>query len=472
MDLKKIYQNFLIASISRAITAVIGLIIIGFLTRHLGQAGYGAYETILAYLFIFTVLADFGLHIIHVREISRNPEKERFISGNIFTLRLLSLVLVIASAVVISLFLPYSSEVKGGILVATIFVFFSSLSQILSGIFQKYNAFYFVSFSDILSRLIQLGLIIYAINSGLGLLTFIWILSLTAGLQFGIIFFISRRFIDFPLVLDFSYAKKILKFSLPVALSILFTAIYIRTDTLMLSLMKSQADVGIYRLAAKLLETIVFFPALLVELAMPSFSKFAFDIGNTFKNIFNKIFNSLLILAVPAVVYLVILPKSIVLILGGNQFLDSALPLQILAFVVGLVFLNNLIGKALISLELQRTGMWIYLSGAILNIGANFLAIPRYSYIGASFTTLITEILVTLMMFSVLYKKTGFSPEIKKIAKPALSGLAMILVVYWLRGSNILIPFFSGLTIYFSALYLLKGFTKEELKEILKPQRV
>ncbi len=467
MDLHRIYKNFFIASVSRLFTAVVGLIIIGFLTRHLGQIGYGIYETILSYLFIFTILADFGLHIVHVREISRHPEKEEFISGNIFTLRFISLILVIILAVIVGSFLPYSAETKTGILIATIFVLFSSLSQILSGIFQKYHTFYLVSFSDILTRLIQLGLVFYAIKAGFGLLAFVWILSITSGLQFAIVFFLSRRFIKFPFTFDFSYAREVLKVSLPVAASILFTAIYIRTDALMLSLMKPASDVGIYRLAAKLLETIVFFPALLVELTMPSFSSFAFEARHVFKIIFIKIFNILFILAVPVVVFLTVLSHSIVLILGGQEFLSSALPLKILAFVVGLVFLNNLGGRALIALELQRTGMWIYISGAVLNIVANLLVIPKYSYIGASFTTLITEIVVTIMMFLIIYQKTGFTAEMKRIYKPILAGLIMALVIYKFKEFNILVPFFLGLAVYSLVLYFIGGFTKKNIEEIL-----
>lgn len=472
MNLHDIYKNFFVASVSRLITAIVGLVIISFLTRYLGQAGYGAYETVLSYLFIFTVLADFGLHVVHVREISRHPKEEKFISSNIFTLRLISLFIVIVLALIIGKFLPYPKEVKDGIMVASIFVLFSSLSQILSGIFQKYNTFYFVSFADILTRLIQLGLVFYAIRFGYGFPAFIWILSLTAAMQFGVIFLISRRFIKFSLALDIEFTKKILKTSLPVALSLLFTAIYIRTDVLMLSLMKSQSEVGIFRLASKLLEAVVFFPALLVELTMPSFSHLALGAKELFSQIFKKTFNILLILAIPTVVFLIVLSRPIIFILGGNEFIDSALPLKILALVVGLVFLNNLGGKALIAADFQKTGMWIYISGAILNIGLNFLVIPKFGYLGAAFTTLMTEILVTTAMFYVLYVKIGFSPEIKKTFKLIIAGLAMSLVAYYFDGQNILAPLVLGSIAYFSLIYLLGCISKEELREILKPQRV
>ena len=428
MNFRRIYQNFFIAALSRLLTALIGLVIIGVLTRELGQTGYGAYETVLSYLFIFTVLADFGLHVVHVREISRLPAKalpglrsrscfggvgaqaghgpeERFISGNIFTLRLVLVLLTVLAAALVAAFLPYPAEVKNGIIIASAFVVFSSLSQILAGIFQKHENFYFVSASDLVSRLVQMALVIWAAKNNHGMVSFLAILSLSAGLQFGIILSLSRRLVDFRLGIDWDYAKRILKSSLPIALSILFTAIYIRTDALMLSLMKPAADVGIYRLPAKLLETLVFFPALLVELAMPSFSYLAFRAKDQFYAAYWKIFNFLLAIAVPVVALLYFFAEEVVVILGGSEFAASAGPLRILSLVIGLVFLNNLNGKVLITLDLQKKGVIVYLSGAVLNIVLNFIFITKYSYIGASLTTLVTEVIVTVWMFGILFRE-------------------------------------------------------------------
>lgn len=385
--------------------------VIGVLTRSLGQSGYGAYETVLSYLFIFTVLADFGLHIVHVREISRHGEKERFISGNIFTLRLVLVLSAVSLAILVSIFIPYPTEVKNGILVASIFVFFSSLSQILAGIFQKYENFYLVSISDFVSRIVQLVLVFWAAKNNQGIVPFLAILSITTALQFAIIFVLSKRFIDFSLGLDWTYAKKILKTSFPIALSILFTAIYIRTDALMLSLMKPAADVGIYRLPAKLLETLVFFPALLVELAMPSFSYLALKTSDLFSKAYQKIFNTLLLIAVPTVVGLFFFAEEVVFILGGSEFAASAAPLKVLALVIGLVFLNNLNGKILITLDLQKRGVIVYLFGAILNIVLNLVFIPRYSYMGAAWTTLVTEVIVTVWIFGIVSRSKVFDPR-------------------------------------------------------------
>ena len=53
--------------------------------------------------------------------------------------------------------------------------------------------------------------------------------------------------------------------------------IYFKLDTVMLSFMKDQIDVGIYGLAYKILENLIFFPAMFVGLIMPLLSKHAFS---------------------------------------------------------------------------------------------------------------------------------------------------------------------------------------------------
>ncbi|MBI4120066.1 MAG: oligosaccharide flippase family protein, partial [Parcubacteria group bacterium] len=139
-----IRHNFGIAVLSRLIVGGISLVIVGLLTRALGPAGYGQYSLILAYLFVVSALADLGLYTLLVREISKTGADEKFIASNIFTFRLVSVIGFLGLGVLISLFLPYSGEIRLGILIAGIFAVFSSLAQALTGIFQKYLKLYYV----------------------------------------------------------------------------------------------------------------------------------------------------------------------------------------------------------------------------------------------------------------------------------------------------------------------------------------
>lgn len=460
---KKFSENLIIAIGSRVITALIGLIVIGLISRHLGQAGFGSYATILNYLIFFSIFADFGLHFFHVREISRNQEKEEFISSNIFTLRLILLIFISLFSVLISLFLPYAKEIKIGILIATNFITFSSLSQIIGGIFQKYNSFYIISISDVLSRIIQLILVFLAIKKNLGVLAFISITSFISLIHFLIIFQLSKKFLKIILKINWLFIKEVLKKSYPIALSILFSAIYLRIDVLMLSLLKSREDVGIYGISVKVLETILFFPALYTELIMPSLSYSALKLKKDFYEILRKAFNILIIFGVLTVVYLFVLAPKISIIVGGKDFLISYRPTQILSFAIGLIFLGNLGGKALIALDFQKQAMWIYFTGAIFNIIANLIFIPRWSYLGASFVFLLTQILVTSLIFSLIYKKIKEKMDFNIIIKSFSAGLITAFTIYKFRETNILIPLFIGLIVYLFILYIIKGFKNEDL---------
>jgi len=114
--------------------------------------------------------------------------------------------------------------------------------------------------------------------------------------------------------------------------------------------------------------------------------------------------------------------------------------------------------------------MWIYITGALFNVISNIIVIPKYGYIGASFTTLITETIVIFLIFWLIYKKTQYEIEFSVFKKSIVAGIIMALVIYNLKSLNILIPGIIGLLVYFPILYFIKGFTKNDLKDLI-PKR-
>ncbi|MBI2627039.1 MAG: flippase [Parcubacteria group bacterium] len=473
MRLERISFNVLFAIFSRVITGGIGLFVIAVMSRSLGQAGYGNYSTILSYMLIFSVVGDLGLYTLLVREISRNDKEESYIASNFFTLRLITIAVTAILAILISEFLtPYPRLVKDGLIVGTIFLVFSSLTQVLSGIYQKYLRFYLISFADILSSLVQLAIILFVASKGRDLLPYVWAASIASLVQFSIVFINVQKLVPISLHISFSFWRKILKDSLPVAVSLVFTVIYFRIDTIMLSLIKTPNEVGIYSIAAKVLEVIIFLPALYMGLVMPVLSKEAVSNVTNFRRIFKKTFDILAAFSVPTVVFLAILSAKIVVIVGGSTFLASYQPLFILAFAVGLIFFGNLVGRAAVALDLQKRSMWIYLGGAILNIILNLLLIPSFSFNGAAFATLMTELFITLALFRLVSVNSGAKIDYFRFFKFLFLGLAMALVIYPLRNQFILIPVFVGSLVYFGGVYAFKIFSREDLISLIKEGRL
>lgn len=466
----KIAYNTLISAGSRVIGLAISLITIGLLTRYLGQAGFGQYATILAFLYFFTVMADLGLYSICLREISRPEADEKKIASNAFSLRLSAGFFIFALAPLAAYFFPYTNQVKVGVLIGAVGFWLMSNQQVLMGVFQKYLRMDKVALAEFLSRLSQLALVALFIWLKLGFLFIVGAMAGAALINFLLTFYFSRAHISISLQFDFSFWRSLLKESLPLALAIIFTMIYFKMDTLMLSLMKSAAEVGIYSLAYKFLESLLFFPAMFVGLVMPLMSKYAISDRNKFRETNQKSLTVILIFVIPLIVGTLFLSKKIVLLIAGPDFILSAGVLNILIIAAAIIFSGVLFSNMIISLKKQKKLAYIYGLGALLNLTANFILIPKYSYYGAALTTLLTELIVTLLMVFVLYRFLRGLLPLTLLIKSLLAGLTMALLLYLLPDWNLFVLIILASLVYFSYLWLIGGFSSRQFLSLIKKE--
>jgi len=473
--IKKIAYNTVFSAGARIIAVALSLFSLGIIARYLGKEGFGDYSLILSFLYVFNILADLGLYSLMTREISRPGADENKIASNIFTLRIVALFIFLALAVSLVWLFPYTERVKLGVVIASFGYLFLSASQVLMGIFQKYLKIDRAGLADIVGRLIQLGLVIIFIYFKLGLFWLLISLNISCIVNFVLNWIFAKKCLRFGLAFDFSFWKTIIKEALPIAASIVLTIVYFKFDTIFLSLgainrssENPMADVGVYNIAYKILEGLIFFPSMFVGLIMPILSRLAVSDKEQFKRVFQKIFDVLIIFIVPVVIGLLVLSLPIVVLIGGRDFIDSASVLKILSIAVGLIFFGNLFGSSIIALNKQKIGAYIYLSGMIFNIITNLIFIPKYSYFGAAWTTVATELLVTILMFWLIYKNIKYLPSLGVATKSLLAGLIMFLFLYYLKGQNLFLLVGGGAIIYFTFLYLIKGITKEEINLLIK----
>lgn len=469
--LQKISYNLGIATLSRLILAGISLVVVGILTRYLGPDGFGQYSAVFAYLYIFTALADLGLYTVLVREISKDGAKEASIASKIFTLRFFIILgfAVLADALVFAF--PYPWQVKMGVLIASLFSVSSSLAQVLTGIFQKHLRLYLVSVSDVIARLVQVGALILLVRFETGFLWFVGVVAFAGVINFGLIFYFARTLTLVRFNIDWKYWKETLKTALPIAVSLVLVLIYFKLDTVMLSVMKPAYDVGIYSVAYKILEAVIFLPAIYIGLIMPILSRHAFTERAEFIKTFRKAFDVISIFAVWFSGYLFIMSDWVVRIIGGADFVAAGPVLKILSIAIFLIFFGNLGGNAIIALNLQKKAMWIYFTGAVVNVGGNLLLIPKYTYFAAASTTVATELLITFLMFELIRKNTTATACKVVLGKAALAMIIAAMLMLPLRGSFVWASL--AWLAYFPILFAFGGFTKTDIREIIsikKPQ--
>ena len=468
MSVRKIAYNTLISAGARIVGLALSLITLGYITRYLGTSQFGQYSTVLAFLYLFVVFADLGLYSICVREISKPGADEKKIASNAFTIRLFFGLFVFALAPLIGLLFPYPGSVKTGILVGASGYWFLSSQQVLIGVFQKYLKMDRIALAEISSRIANLILVIVVIWKKLG---FLYIIAAFCGgpaVSFIITFLFARKYILIKLSFDFAYWKKILKESLPLGFASILTMVYFKLDTVMLSIFKSQTDVGIYGLAYKILESLLFFPAVLVGVVMPLMSKHALADPAKFKKITQKTLDILIVLIAPLIAAVFCLAPRIILFISGPEYLQAAAVLDVLIIATGIIYIAVLLSNMIIAIEKQKTLIYIYSFGAVFNIIANLIFIPKYSYFGAAATTLATELLVTICMVIALWRVQKNIPSFGLVWKGALAASVMALAIFWLANLNLFIIIILASLVYFSALYLLGGFTFKDILLLIK----
>lgn len=460
---KKVAYNLLISVLAKVVTLIIGLVTIGLITRYLGQSGFGEFSTILAFLFVFSVLADLGLYSITLKEISKDGTDEKKIIGNVFSFRLISGFLIFSAAALIGFIFPYSWSIKIGILIASLGYWSMSSSQILIGAFQKYLRMEKVALADGFSRLIQLGLILFFIQKNSGFFSIVWAFSIASLINLFLLLVFIQKHIPFKLEFDFVFLKKTLIQSYPLALGAVLTMFYFKMDTVLLSLMKPSSDVGIYSLPYRILEVLIFFPSMFTGLIMPFLSKYVFTEPEKLKNIIQKSWDLLLITIIPLTTGILFLSKRVILLLGSSEFIKSVDVLNILIFATAIIFMSNLLYNIIVVLEKQKQFIWIFGVGAVLNIVSNLIFIPKYSYYATSINTVITEFLVAGLMLLVIYRTLNYFPSSKLFFKSFFASLAMAAALYFLSGWPLLALLTISILIYFIFLYLLRGVSKEDI---------
>ena len=324
-----------------------------------------------------------------------------------------------------------------------------------------------VAIGELVGKIFQVAMIIFAVKYNLGFLAIIWTLLLNMLVSFLIVFLWSRRYIKFRPAFDFAVWKKFLKESYPVGISAIIVFAYFKLDTILLSILKTSSDVGIYNAAYKVLENISFFPAMFVGLVMPIMSRYIFHERKKFELVADKTFKVFLILTVPLFIGTVFLAPGIIRLIGGAGFSESVPVLRLLAAAMVFIFFGNFFTNVIIAGSLQRKLMGILLFCAIFNVSLNLILIPRFSYIGAAVTSSLTEGLVVLLSCFIAWKNLKYFPSFAKIFPILVSGAGMALVFFYFRSLNFFLLAAAGVFAYGLLLWLFKAVSFEEVESLI-----
>ncbi|MCR4280389.1 MAG: flippase, partial [Candidatus Komeilibacteria bacterium] len=352
---RKVAYNTAVQFIGKVLSTIFGVFIVALITRHLGQDGYGQYTTTLAFVQFFAVIVDLGLYLVLIQEISADNSDEKKSVSNIFTMRLVTALFFFTLAPLLVLFFPYAAIVKQGVILMSLSFFLFTLAQVLVALFQKHLKMDTVIVAEVAGRAVFLGSVALFVFLNKGLLWIILGNLIFNILYLGIIYLRARGLVKFQLAFDWSYWRHVVHRAWPIALTSLLTLVYFKADTLILSIFRSEAEVGIYGATYKVLEILGTFPHMFLGLILPILTAayVAKDIAK-FKRIYQKVFDFFLVITLPLIVGTMFLADKIMVLIAGPEFLASGGVLKILIWATVIIFFGGLFGYVILAIDRQK----------------------------------------------------------------------------------------------------------------------
>ncbi len=486
---QKVAFNSSVIMFGRLAGILVSLITVKILTSKLGPAGYGEFAAILNYIAFFATLADFGFYWILVRELSQGNEdrsKSDYIIGNVIALRSVFATIVLACAVLAVYLVPaglvpiLTAPVKVGVMVVALATFWQSLNMTYVAIFQTHYRMDRPVLADVVGRIVSLAVLIPFVVWHLNVAWLVSAMVFGSMATFAINLYFAQRYSTFSLRFNFGYWSKLMRQSAVLGVVSVLALIYFKVDGVLLSILKTSTEVGIYSAPYKIIEIVNFFPAAFMGIVFVALANRWRDNKAGAANLVNRAIEVMIVLSLPVLVGGFILAGPIMRFVSSEAYANThtftailfgySIPisgivvLKMLLVAVGIDFFANIFGKAIIAFGSQQLLLWPNVVAVVLNIGLNLYLIPRWSYAGAALVTIATEAMVLMVQVILMRRFVQLCIPWLMIGRTILAVLGMALVLLWLGEVNVLISLPVGAGTYLALATLTGAISKETLR--------
>ena len=420
MSLKRIVAlNTFWQFLAKAIGVGFSLITIALLTNYLGLDGYGDYMFITSAVVIFGGLTDWGTATIGVREAARATKDRPLLLGNLIALRFLLALFSILFFIVFAFLFPFKTGnlnlVRLGLLVSSLLLLTNNLKSSFGIAFQSSLKMQKQALVQVATAFLVFVFTFTFIRLEFGFIWLIFTLVLASASTVFLAAFIFFRQEKVILRLDKKITRELLVESLPMGLILIFFTLDRQIDTILLGAIKGSGAVGIYALSGRINGVVLLGAAFLMNALLPVLSQVK-DKREKVQKIFGRVFWLIFLMGFLAGVLVFVFSPLMIKLLTRSSFLEfssSVLVLRIFSLSLFFSYFNHLTGYTLVAFGKQRSYLLVAGIALVFNVVANLWAINSYSFLGAAWVTVITEVIVFVLTFLLLKQQLNLYPKSK-----------------------------------------------------------
>ncbi len=381
-----------------------GLFVGIWVARYLGPEQFGLLSYAQSFVFLFTAIATLGLDSIVVRELVKDNSQRNVLLGTAFVLKL------IGSLCILPL-LWFGVQFTSNDSYTNLLIFI-----IASGtIFQSFNVIDFYYQSSVLSKYVAFAnTITLAISS---IIKIVLILNQSSLLAFAIVGVFDTVILSLGLIyfylqktqhslrewrFDKVVAKRLLKDSFPLIIVSLLTVIYARIDQIMIKELLGSYEVGLFSASVRITEAWLFVPVVIANSVFPSIIT-SRNITNLYKTRLRALYQMVIFIGLSVALIVSLTSSSIIELMYGTEYIDGSNVLAIRIWETLFAAIGTVVAKWIIAENLQSKSIIFVFYGAITNLVANYILIPKIGIEGAAVSSLLS-IIMTVILIPLCYK--------------------------------------------------------------------
>ena len=404
--------------VDKGIRLVGGLVIGVWVARYLAPENFGLLNVIISLQGLLLVILGLGLDPVLVRYLARYPSRESVILGT--SIRLRGIVAIVVG--LLCLMLPVLGFFPGiplwlwGVLFLT---FLLNPFLLIRQWFESRVSSKYVVISELGAFVLSSILKIIGVVCHFSVSWFVFVIvseTLLGIVGYGIVYLRQRTAMSWQF--SWRIARMLLRQSWPLLLSSAAITVYMRIDQVMVLSLSGSHEAGIYAAASRLSEILYFLPSIILSSVFPALTVLRKTNLSKYKQQLGLLFSGVSLLSYLISFAMVLMSPILVGSLYGSTYLGAApvLAVHVWAFVW---VANGLIsGIFVLNEKLSKYALVRDCISATLNIGLNFVLIPRWGAMGASVATCIS------------YSFTGFwgnavFPALRPLFKLQLQGLML-----------------------------------------------
>lgn len=406
MKKRSLTINAILNLTKQAMTIVFPFITFPYVSRVLGSSEFGKYNFATSIVSYFSLLAVFGLTNFAVREgarIRENSKEFTNLASQLFSFNLLTTGLAYALLFLVTILSPKLNVYFTLIMVQSLCILLTTIG--LDWVNTVYEDYLYITIRYLVIQILALIAIFTFVRSPDDTMKYclIMVLGSYGGNLMNLIYI--RKYVKVHITRDIPFEK----FFIPMMIlfiNSLAVIVYVNSDITILGILKTDSDVGIYSFSSKIYNILKQLINASIVVAVPRLTTTLHRNLIQYKSYLQKILNSLILILFPISAGMLMLSKSIIIVVGGKEYIEGDLALKILSFSLIFALIASIYTNCMLIIGRQEKKTLIGTSiSAILNVVGNFILIPVIGINGAALTTVLAE-MMNLLIQRYFAKKT------------------------------------------------------------------